>query len=162
MGTMATTTSLATLMVGIEFDTATTSLATKCITDGENEIKKMLARRYDTSAAEFNTVASIPPMLTSLCEQLAEGYMYMRMSRGAKESITRAKELLKWPRENLMGLSEGTLDLVNTAGSIIAERSGRKEVLCNTETYSPTFDEDDGLDWAIDSDKLDDIADERE
>lgn len=158
MGTYATTTSLDTLMVGTTFDTATTSVAGQCITWAEDEINKHLSKRYDTSSFS----SSVPPMVTSLAEQLSLGYLYDQLSRGSKESQTRADRLIKRVMENLKALSDGKADLVDSSGSLISLRGGRKGVLSNTSGYTQTFNEDDPLYWKIDDDKLSDISDERD
>jgi hypothetical protein len=146
-------------MVGLNFDTATTALASKMITHAENEINKYLSKRYDLSAATFQTSSSIPPLVTSLCERLAEGYVWRQNSRGGKESLARAKELIKEVTDNLNLIATYKLDLVDTSGSVLDDMSNTAfRVLCNTTQYSNTMNEDDELSWEIDSDKLDDIA----
>lgn len=154
----ATTSSLQTLMIGTTFDTITTALASKCITMAENEINKALTTRYDVSDF-YGTNGVVPPMVTSWCEQLAVGYMYRFMSRGS-DSIFKgaADNLVKPVLEELKALTENKISLVDTSGSQITGSIG---VLCNTDDYVPTFNEDDPLDWSVDSDKLDDIEDER-
>ena len=161
MGIYATTTSLQTLMVGTTFDTATTALCTLLITDSENEINKYLSKRYDLGA--FNTSTSIPPLVTSLCQKLTEGYMYHRLSRGGKEWRDRGKELVDDAISNLEKISSYKLDLVNTAGSALIDFSNTAyRCLSNTDTYTPTFNDDDELNWKVDQDKLDDISEERD
>lgn len=148
-------------MVGTDFDTATSALATKCITHSENEINNWISKRYDLT--QFNTSTSIPPHITSLSETLSEGYMYQRMSRGAKEWMSRGKELIDQATENLKLISNYKLDLVNTAGSVIVDMSNTAyRVLSNTDGYSTTFDEDSELNWATDQTKLDDIESGRD
>lgn len=147
-------------MIGTSFDTATTSLATKLIIHAENEINKYLSKRYDVGA--FSTLALTPPLVTSLCETLAEGYMYQRMSRGGKESISRAKNLIDQAIDNLKLISEYKEDLVDSNGDVVTDMSQTSyRVLCNTSDYVNTFNEDDSLNWKIDQNKLDDIDDER-
>lgn len=162
MGLYCTTTSLQTLMVGTKFDTATTSLATKLITHSENEINKWISKRYDVGT--FNsTSTSVPPLVTSIAETLTEGYMYQRMSRGGKESLARGKELINQALDNLKMISEYKLDLTDSNGDVITDMSQTAyRVLSNTDTYSNTFNEDDPLNWEVDTDKLDDIEEERE
>jgi hypothetical protein len=163
MGTYATTTALDTIMIGVNFDTATSSLATKMITHAENEINKYLSKRYDISGATFQTAASIPPLVTSLCERLSEGYMWKAISRGSKESLARGKDLIDDVTSNLKLISDYKLDLLNTAGSALDDMSNTAyRVLCNTTSYTNTFDEDDELSWSTDPDKLEDIADGRD
>lgn len=160
MGTYATTSSYDVILVGTTLDTATTSVISKCITWAENEINKKLAKRYDVSA--WSTAALTPPMVTSMCEQLALGYFYDNNSRGGKEGGARADRLIKRVMANLDELAMGKLELVNSSGSIITARGTAKGVLSSTSDYSATFAEDDPLTWAVDPDKLDDISDGRE
>jgi len=162
MGLYATTTSLAVLMVGTKFDTATTSLADKLLTHAENEVNKYLSKRYDIGAFN-NTSTSVPPLVTSLTETLAEGYMYQRMSRGGKDAMKRADALIKQAIDNLQLIAEYKEDLVDSSGDPIADMTNTAyRVLSNTENYVPTFNEDDPLDWQVDPNKLQDIKDERD
>lgn len=148
-------------MVGTNFDSLTTSLATKLITHSENEVNKWLSKRYDVGA--WSTSTSVPPLVTSLTETLAEGYMHQRMSRGGKDAVNRGAGLIKQVLENLKLISEYKLDLVDSNGDIVTDMSNTAyRVLSNTDTYSSTFNEDDPLNWEIDQDKLDDIESERD
>lgn len=159
LGTYATTTSLQVLMVGTVFDTATTALASKLITHSENEVNKWLSKRYDVVALS----ASVPPLVTSLTETLAEGYVYQRMSRGGKEADQRGKILIGQVLENLKLISDYKLDLVDSAGGVVADMSQTAyRVLSSTSGYTDTFNEDDPLNWRPDPDKISDIEDERE
>lgn len=148
------------MMIGVTFDTATTSLVTKCITWAENEVNKYVGRRYDVGA--FNTSTSIPPLVTSLTEQLAEGYAWRQMSRGSKESLARAKEMIDAVIANLKLVADYNLDLLDSSGDAISERNAASRVKSTTQDYTPTFAEDDPLNWAVDSDKLDDIESDRD
>ena len=96
-----TATSLSPLMIGTTFDTATTSLASKCITYADNKIRDMLSKRYDVSSEEFQTFASAPPLLKDLGEQIAIGFMYKFMARGGKDGMKRAEDFLKPAVETL-------------------------------------------------------------
>lgn len=148
-------------MIGTNFDTATTSLATECITDAEAEVNKYLSKRYDLGSAYFQTSTSTPPIVRSITRWLAQGYMYQQMARGTESK--RGDQLVKRGVDNLELLRDFKADLFDTAGSIIAEASdGNMRVLSNTSDYSNTFNEDDELNWAVDEDKLDDIDSERD
>lgn len=162
MGTFATTTSLQTLMVGTTFDTATTSLASDCITQAETEIVKILSKRYDISASYFQTSTATPPMLQTISKWLSAGYLYDWMSRGV-DSHPRSERLIKRAYENLEAMADYKANLLDSAGSIITDRNNSGySVQCNTSDYSNTFNEDDELSWAVDTDKLDDIESERD
>lgn len=161
MGTYATTTSLQVVMIGVTFDSLTTSLADKMITHAENEVNKYLSKRYDLST--FNTSTAIPPIVTSITETLSEGYMHQRMSRGGKEAMERGKELIDQALDNLKLIAEYKLDLIDSDGDAVAESSNSSfKIKSNTTNYANTFNEDDELNWAVDSDKLEDIESERD
>lgn len=153
----ATTTSLQTKMVGSPtFDTATLALASACIYDAENEIKKRLSKRYDFSAAPFLTSTTYPPMIVTLCETLALGYMYENLARGGKESYVRADRYIKRAFDNMDMLNDGSAQLVDLTGNPVDEVDGDWGIQV-TEAYSNTFNEDDPHTWAVSSTKLDDI-----
>ena len=161
IGLFATTSSLSVKMVGTVFDTATTSLASTCIYDAENEIRKRLALRYDFTASPFLTTTSIPPMISTLAETLAVGYMYENMARGSKEGYARADRYIKRAMENLTALAAGEAALVGVSGTVIDVIEGDWAIRATTD-YAPTFNEDDPHSWAVSSTKLDDISDERD
>ena len=149
-------------MVGVNFDADTTTLCSKLIDDAEAEINKYLSKRYDLTANTFQTSTGVPPLVRQLTERLTEGYMWQSMSRGSKESLARAAMIEKQVLANLTQLSEYKLDLVATNGSVIVDMSqSAYRVLVNTADYIETFAEDDETSWAVDPDKLEDIADER-
>lgn len=148
-------------MVGITFDTNTTSLANKLIGHAENEIDKYLSKRYDIS--QWNTSTSVPPIITSICETLTEGYMQQRMARGGKEALTRGTTLIKQATDNLLAISLYKMDVLNSLGGVVNDMSQTAyRVLSNTDGYTPTFGEDDELKWKVDQNKLDDISDSRD
>ena len=157
MGNYATTTSIYTFLIGTDSDTQTTALIGKCIEWAENEVNKKLAKRYDVSAF----LPDVPPQVRSLTEELAVAYFHFHNSRGSKESITRYKELRKFPDENLDELAAGKCELVNTAGAVIVNPNA-PGVLCSTSDYEPTFDEGNELNWRVDRDKLEDIRDSKD
>lgn len=150
-------------MIGVTFDSQTTSLVSKKIDHAEDEVRKYLAKRYDLSSATFQTATSTPPLVRSLTERLAEGYSWQAISRGSKESLTRAKEMIDPVMKELEAIAAYEVELVDTLGSLIPDMSNTSyRVLSNTTDYTPTFNEDDELCWRVDSDKLDDIADSRD
>ena len=160
MGTFATTTSLQTLIPGVTFDAATTSLCTMCITWAESFIRGKLSRRYNMSASPFNTSTSIPPQITAIAERMAMGYYFRNSSRGSKESLARANELLKDAQAEVMDIASWKSDLVDTTFASVSERStGIHE---SFSSYHTTFDEDDPVDWSVDDDKLSAISDGRD
>ena len=160
MGTYATSTSIATLLVDFPtLNTASTSLIGKCITHAENEVNKYLSRRYDTTAWISGTV---PPLVTSLTETYAEGLLWMRMSRGGKDSIARGQTLIDMALQNLKDIAAYKANLIDSDGSLTDARTTNLGVLGDTDDYMTTFAEDDPLNWEIDATKLSDIETSRE
>jgi hypothetical protein len=159
MGTFATTSSLQTLMPGITFDSATTSLVSACITWAEGFIRNQLSRRYNLASSPFNTTSSIPTHITSLTEQMAMGYYFKNASRGAKESISRGEALLKAAQMEITEIANYQRDLVDNSFALVSSRAD--EVFASFSSYHTTFDEDDPLNWKPDTDKLDDIDSDR-
>lgn len=165
MGTYATTTTLDTLMVGVTFDTATTSLAGTCITQAETKVREFISKRYDLSDANFalTTTSTVPPIITTLCEWYSSGLLWSFQSRGGVESLSRGKELRDLATENLTSISKYEHDVLNAAGSVIADKGETAfRILDNTSPFTETFNEDDPLLWRVDKDKLKDIEDSRD
>lgn len=157
---VATTTALSAKMIGTVFDTATSALATECITDAEAEVMKHISERYDLT--QFYQSTTVCPLLNSLSRDLAIAYMYDAMSRGSKEADARAERKIKRVMDNLALLRDGQVQLTDNSGNIIDEMVGKWQTQSNTTDYSPTFNEDHPRNWRQDRDKLEDIKDERE
>jgi phage gp36-like protein len=154
----ATTASIEILMIGTEFDTATTALCDKLLTRAENEIDKYLSKRYDTAALH----AEPPSLLESLAEQICEAYMYLSMARGNKDMRANALSMLKVPTDNLQMIADYKADLIDNTGDKIPDGSNTPyRILSNTDEYSSTFNEDDELEQRVDQLKLEDIDSER-
>lgn len=156
-----TTTAMSTRMVGTVFDTATTALATQCLTDAQNEINKRLTKRYDLDASPFLTTTSYPPQYTTMIEMLAIGYMYENLSRGGKDAYSRADRYIDKVMDNIDDLLEGAAQLVDSSGAAITESDNEWQVQ-TTEDYAKTFNEDDPDSWEVSQDKLDAIESERD
>lgn len=163
MGTFSTTTTLDTVMVGVNFNTATTSLAGECITWAEDEIRKYLSVRYDLTADAFQTSTSTPPLVKSWCTRLACGYLEVQNSRGGRQAIELGEKKIESVLSNLKMVAEGTLSIADSTGSLLTESTNSHfAVDSNTDGYAQTFNVDDPLDWGVDSDRLDDVKDERD
>jgi len=161
VGTYCTTTSLQTAMIGTEFDTATTSLATECIQWAEDEIDKFLSQRYDLSSSYFQTSTSTPPVIQTICKWLSQGYMYEQMARGQESK--RGEKLIERAINNLKMIAEFKLNVFDSTGSVVPDSvSSTYRIQCNTSNYANTFNEDDELNWRVDDSKLDDIDAERD
>jgi len=147
------------MWVGAPF-TGLEAIANACIDDAESEINKRMAAKYDVS--EWDSSGSTPPAIKTICKWLAIGYLHEATARGSKEAYARADRYIKKAMKNIEDILEGDAALVDSSGAIVATDSDDKPVYCNTTNYSPTFNEDHPNNWAVDSDKLDDIDDERD
>lgn len=160
MGIFCTTTSLETQWGTGNSFSGLTALASDCITDAENEVKKRLAVKYDVG--EWTTSAATPPMVQTITKWLAVGYLYEATARGSKEAFARADRYIKRGQQNLDEILAGKAELTDSSGDVVEVDAEAKPVLGNTTDYHPTFNEDSPLNWRPDSDKLDDIDDERD
>lgn len=159
MGTYVTTTSLETLLQGVTFNTATTSLATLCIEDAENEVNKFLSKRY---SVPFDTFTSTPPIIKSLCRRLACYYVLTSLfTQDSQNTEAWATEFYEKPMEELKDIRDGKVDILNTAGSALSEINTSYAIQSNTKDYHPTFDLDEDTNWEIDDDRLTDIRNEK-
>ncbi len=158
MGTFATTTSLQTLLPNVVFDTATTALCSTCITWAEGYVRTKLSRRYNMSTSPFDSYANVPTSLTSITEQMAMGFYFKNSSRGSKESISRGDALIKEARAQIDDIADFKTDLLSNTYTVI---TGLAQVYASTSAYHTTFNEDDPINWNVDQNKLNDIADER-
>lgn len=139
------------------------TIASLCITDAENEIRKRLAARYDVSGADWQTTTgTVPPMVETICKWLAIGYLHEATARGSKDAYARADRYIKKATANLDDLVAGKAVLTDSAGDVIDVDTEALPVLGNSTDYSPTFNEDSPLNWRVDPDKQDDIDDDRE
>lgn len=160
MGTFCTTTSIETMWVGSSFADLTT-LAQEFIGDAEDELRAALSDRYDVSADYFQTSTATPPLLEKLCKWKAIGYLYGNTSRGGKDAFKRADWYLNRCDKAIKKIMDRDMNLVDTAGSAISDQTGELQVKSSTEDYANTFNEDDALNWGVDSDKLNAIDSER-
>jgi len=162
MGLFTTTTSLELHWVGASFS-GLTGLAADCITDAENKVRELLAARYDVSGADWQTTTgTVPPVVETITKWLALGYLHESTARGSKESYARADRYIKKALDNIKSIMAGEASVLDSNGNPIADSDDVNPILGNTEDYAPTFNEDSQLNWEVDLDKLDDIADERD
>lgn len=99
--------------------------------------------------------------MQNITKWLAIGYLYEGTARGSKDSFARADRYIKKAEKNLMDIINYKANLIDSSGDEVADSSTDLQILSNTSGYSPTFNEDDPLDWEVDTDKLSDIADDR-
>jgi len=162
MGSYITSTAnLGALMIGTNFsDSDVAALGNRAIAYAEATVRSYVAAKYDVSGWALTTV---PPLIRSTSEILATAYVYRFMSRGSKEQHSRADNLEKMALNTLEAIRDCTQYLHDTAGTLIDTimDDGTYTVKSSTEDYTGFADVDSTTSWKVDSDQLDDIADER-
>ena len=154
-----TATSIGVIMPDTTFDTATTSLAVKVLARAEGKIRNALAKRFDTGSW---TPTTCPPDVAEMSLNLSSGYIYRQTSRGSKDALKRAKDIIDEVTDDLQMILDHKSNLVDTSGSLIPDmETGEFYAKSNTEDYTPAFDVDDPINWRVDADQLTDIANER-
>lgn len=137
----------------------TSVVVSRHITRADALIDSKISKRYSTP------ISPTPPLLASLSEDIVVYYSYRSFyTQDNSNKTDYFNELRDGALKVLDEIREGKIDIVNTAGSLIEERSDEATsgVLDSTnKDYQPFFDVDDEFDWHFDSDLLDDIAGNR-
>lgn len=134
--------------------TTVTTVITAHITRSDAIINGMIAKRYGLP------FSATPPLIIQISEDLTGYFTYRSFYAQDNQSRFDYFDELKANALNLLDMiRKGEVDLVDTSGSIIDERTteGNTVLDSNTEDYQPYFDLDDCLDWKFDSEMLDDI-----
>lgn len=132
------------------------SITTNYLTMADSIINAKLARQY---TLPFSTT---PPVINTIATILAAYYVTeAQFSGGQANKSEWVNNKYSQMMKLLDQLAEGKMDLVATAGTVI-DRTNTDEVSSNTSGYAPTFGEDDEINQAVDSDKLDDISNDRD
>jgi phage gp36-like protein len=157
MGSYANTTNMKARFPGFpQSSTTFDTVLSDNITRAESVVNASIARRY---GLPFTTV---PPYIITIAEDLSAGYAYrssfMRDSHNTSEW---QEELVDKAMDMLKEIKDGDIDLVDTSGNIISERSTRTVITSNTEDYTLAFGLDTSTSWRVDPDRLSDIATDR-
>jgi phage gp36-like protein len=141
-------------------DTVTvTNIINRHIARADGLINSKISKRYTVP------ITTTPPLLASLSEDITVYYTYR--SFYSQDNLNRSEYLEELKNEAASILDEirdGKIDLVDINGSVIEENSSEATtgiLDSTTKDYQPFFDIDDSLNWAFDSDRLDDIKDNR-
>lgn len=125
-------------------------------------INAKIARRYSVP------VSPTPPLIANIAEDITSFYTYRTLyAKDNQNTANRLEDYLTPEAQSAFALLDdirkGSLDLVDTAGSLIAESGAVVDdyIIGLNEDYHTTFDMDGPLDWKIDSDRLDSIRDGR-
>ena len=138
-------------------DLSSSQIVTAFIEPAEGEIHARISRRYEIP------VAGTVPVLIGIADDLV---VYRILSRRMftadqlKNSVW--PDRFKESSATLDEIAKGTILLVNSAGTLISQRSSVAEAQSNSDGYLPTFhDGGSWLDQVKDGDKATDEADAR-
>ena len=138
--------------------TETVSLISEKIDRSESVINSYIARRY---SVPFPTGA-VPPMIETITINLAAYYtLQAKFTKDSHNTNEWVIDLYDKAIKDLELIRNRDIDLVNTAGAIIADKTADSRITSNTENYAPAPDLDPVTSWSISSSRLDDIASER-
>lgn len=132
------------------------SLCSNHIRRSEGIVMSKVSRRYDMSGY---TITTAPPLLKTITEDIASYFVYRSEFSSDNQNFNEWTDKFNDAMAILNELRDGTFDLVDTAGALIASRSTSTEnlVTSNTKSYTPTFGEDSTTAQKVDSTKLDDL-----
>jgi len=101
-----------------------------------------------------------PPLITTISTYLsAYGVAMALFTRDGQNTNDWVLQLRTDAYELLKDLIEGKLQLVSSSGALISKAVDN--YYSNNKDYQPVFDMDKDIDWKIDSNLLENIADER-
>ena len=145
-------------MVGSVDDLTSAQIVSGFISPAEGEINARLSRRYTVP------ITGSTPILEGIADDLAT---YRILSRRVftqdqlKDSVWPLR--FKEAQDLLKEIADGTIELVDSGGAVIAQRTDIAQAATNNMNYNPTFHEGGSwLDQIKDPDKVDDLLDERD
>jgi len=137
---------------------ACTSVIAKHLSRASAIVDAKLSKRYAVPLTDTC------PVIDAITEDIASYYSYRSYFKQDNHNrMADLQELRDEAFANLEQIRLGEMDLVDSLGNVIAERSTGAHSLVdsNTKDYQPFFDVDKDTSWAFDSDMLDAIDDKR-
>lgn len=137
--------------------TNTVSLIGNHISRADNLINSKIAKRYDVP---FTTT---PPIIKTLSEDITSYFTYRSVFSGDNQNDNQWTDKFKDAVEILDQIRDGKMDLIDTSGSLVPERSTTASTIVdsNTRQYAPFFNVDTSTSWEHDPDLLDEVEDDR-
>ena len=142
----------------VSTDSATMDALNAHIRRADDVINGKLARRYSIPF----TTTTVPPLVRTIAEDLTSGFLFRSLfTRDSQNKNTWTEDLMKKAYEVLDQIAAYEVDLVDTAGSLLAERDVANRIDSSSENYYSIFDVDTDTSWDIDPDRLQDISDRK-
>lgn len=146
---------------GISTTQAPDANVTQGITKAMADIKTVLPHDL-VDAIDALGAGAIPPIMKSICEDLAGYYVMRGLYRDNEPLLSEwTDKYEKINQEETSTKAKGKLQQIRDHEITIDEIETQQQVLSSTNDYLPTFDVDDPINWKQDTDRLKDIADER-
>ena len=137
---------------------ACTAVISKHLNRASALVDGKLSKRYSVP------VTDSCPIIDLIADDIASYYTYRSYYRQDNHNrMEDMKETCEMALATLEQIRNGEIDLVDSSGNVIAERSTGAHSLVdsNTKDYQPFFDVDKETDWHFDDDLLDSILDKR-
>lgn len=140
---------------------AISSLVGLHLARAEGIINSYITDRYDVTS--LYTVTGGPVILKMIAEDITTYFTIRSSYNGDNQSYNEWVDKYNLAIEQLELIKDGDIALTDSNGTPFSERTTERINLVEstTEDYAPFFEEDDPLDWVVDSDKLDSINDDR-
>jgi phage gp36-like protein len=137
--------------------TTASTLAAQAISDAEAEINGYVAQRY---SLPFTTV---PVQIRSIANGLSVfyTYLYVYSADNINQNDFTDDPRYKIQLGKLKAIADGDIVLTMTNGSAVVQASSTSMVNSANKSYQPIFDLDTSTSWAIDSDRADEISNDR-
>ena len=133
------------------------------VTRADAWIDGKLSKRYSIPLNGANTsTGAVPPLVRTLSQELTMAWTYDSFfARDNQNTSEYADEKEKRVFDMLDQLQARKIDLVDTAGSLLAERDSSTKLTSTSAKYTPTFLEDSITSSRVDSSKIEDIQGSR-
>lgn len=134
----------------------TSADTTEYISDAESVLEAKVAKLYTIPISDspyFDKLATDASIFEILSKRV-----FTQERQNRSEWVDEFEEAFN----KVDKIASGEIPLLTSSGDLISTRENVKEVWSNTESYHPTFSELGRLDQIQDTDKLDDLEDDRD
>lgn len=147
------------VLVNVGTDVIGTTAVYRHIARADNIINTRLSKRY---TVPFDTGTATPPVIKTISTDLA-AYFVMRslFTKDAQNTNDWVDDLKFMALDTLKRIETGQTKLYDINGEVITQLEV-DDLYSDTQDYTPVFDVDGEKEWAVDSDRLDDIDDDRD
>jgi len=154
----STSTSIYTMLAGLNTSAANTAIINQYITRVAGKIDNYVINQYNP--AGWTNAASTPPGIVQISDAIVAMWTMRSLFTRDGQNVNKwVSELGAQALKDLDKIAEGKISLANNSS---AREGINTQIESTTEDYHPIFDIDESENWDLDADQLDDIADARE